>query len=137
MIDEVLKKAENNKKLSDEEYIQLLKIDNREDLDKLCNIAVKIRDENIDQIKLTSTIHITNKCQIYPRCKYCGFATETSTDGYYDSFSRTNMRYWRLQNPLRKQEFLGLAVLVVMVTMENRLLKQPRLLKTIPPLKFL
>ena len=86
MIDEVLKKAENNKKLSDEEYIQLLKIDNREDLDKLCNIAVKIRDENIDQIKLTSTIHITNKCQIYPRCKYCGFATETSTDGYYDSF---------------------------------------------------
>ena len=86
MIDEVLKKAENNKKLSDEEYIQLLKIENREDLDKLCNIAVKIRDENIDQIKLTSTIHITNKCQIYPRCKYCGFATETSTDGYYDSF---------------------------------------------------
>ncbi len=41
-------------------------------------------------IKLTSTVHITNKCTIQPRCKYCGFAPKTSTEGYYESFYKTD-----------------------------------------------
>lgn len=90
MIDEILKKAENNRKISDEEFLQLLQITCEEDLKKLYSTAVNIRNKNSKQIKLTSTVHITNKCTIQPRCKYCGFAPKTSTDGYYDSFYKTD-----------------------------------------------
>ncbi len=90
MIDAILKKAANNKKLDDEEFLQLLQINNKEDLKKLCETAVNIRNENSKKIKLTSTVHITNKCTIQPRCKYCGFAPKTSRDGYYDSFYKSD-----------------------------------------------
>ncbi len=39
MIDEILKKAVNNKKISDDEFLQLLKINKEEDLKKLCETA--------------------------------------------------------------------------------------------------
>ena len=90
MIDEILKKAVNNKKISDEEFLQLLKINKEEDLKKLCETAVAIRNKHSKLIKLTSTVHITNKCTIQPRCKYCGFAPKTSSEGYYDSFYKTD-----------------------------------------------
>ena len=43
MIDEILKKAENNQKLTDEEFLELLNISNDEDLNKLFDTAAKIR----------------------------------------------------------------------------------------------
>ena len=90
MIDEILKKTANNKKINDEEFLQLLQINDKENLKKLCKTAVTIRNKHSKLIKLTSTVHITNKCTIQPRCKYCGFAPKTSTDGYYDSFYKSD-----------------------------------------------
>ena len=90
MIDEILKKAEQGKELNDEEFLKLLKIDNDEDLEKLFKVACQIRDNQSKVIKLTSTVHITNKCQIQPRCEYCGFAEETSSKGYYNAFYKSN-----------------------------------------------
>ncbi len=90
MIDEILKKAKQGKELNDEEFLKLLKIDNDEDLEKLFKVACQIRDNQSKVIKLTSTVHITNKCQIQPRCEYCGFAEETSPKGYYNAFYKSN-----------------------------------------------
>lgn len=90
MIDEILKKAKQGEKLTDGEFLELLNIDSDDDLEKLFKVARQIRDENSKVIKLTSTVHITNKCQIQPRCEYCGFAEETSSKGYYNAFYKTN-----------------------------------------------
>ena len=90
MIDEILEKVNNTKELTDEEFIELLKISDNNDLEKLFITAVNIRNNISKVIKLTSTIHITNKCQIQPRCKYCGFAEETSSKGYYNAFYKSN-----------------------------------------------
>lgn len=90
MIDEILKKAKQGKELDDEEFLKLLKIDNDEDLEKLFNVACQIRDNQSKIIKLTSTVHITNKCQIQPRCEYCGFAEETSSKGYFNAFYKSD-----------------------------------------------
>ena len=54
MIDEILKKAENNQKLTDEEFLELLNISNDEELNKLFDTAAKIRDQQSKTIKLTS-----------------------------------------------------------------------------------
>jgi len=85
-MDRILKKAENMKQLKDDEILQLFKIKNREKFNRLMDIACQLRKEK--PIKLTSTIHITNKCKITPKCKYCGFAAGTSPEGYYEGFSR-------------------------------------------------
>ena len=69
MIDNILNKAKLGKELTDEEFLELLKINNDEDLEKLFSIARYIRDNQSKEIKLTSTVHITNKCQIQPRCE--------------------------------------------------------------------
>ncbi|OEC95376.1 MULTISPECIES: 5,10-methenyltetrahydromethanopterin hydrogenase cofactor biosynthesis protein HmdB [Methanobrevibacter] len=90
MIDDILNKAKLGKKLTDEEYLELLKIDNNDYLEKLFSIACYIRNSQSKEIKLTSTVHITNKCQIQPRCEYCGFAEKTSRTGYYDAFYKSN-----------------------------------------------
>ncbi|SFL47024.1 biotin synthase [Methanobrevibacter olleyae] len=90
MIEAILEKAKNREKLSKNELIQLFEIDDDENLKKLYKIASDIRNECSDMIKLTSTIHLTNKCQVQPRCKYCGFAAKTSSIGYYDAFYRSD-----------------------------------------------
>ena len=90
IIEKILNKAKQGKKLSNEEFLELLDIDNDEDLEKLFKVACEIRDKQSKVIKLTSTVHITNKCQIQPRCTYCGFAEETSSKGYYNAFYKTN-----------------------------------------------
>lgn len=90
MIDNILKKAKEGKELSDDEFLELLAIDDDENLEKLFKTAAEIRDNQSKCIKLTSTVHITNKCQIQPRCKYCGFAEETSSKGYYNAFYKSN-----------------------------------------------
>lgn len=90
MIDDILDKAQRNEKLTDDEFIELLNINDDEHLEKLFSIACEIRDNQSKTIKLTSTVHITNKCQIQPRCEYCGFAEETSSKGYYNAFYKSN-----------------------------------------------
>ena len=90
MIDKILEKAINNQKITDDEFLELLKIDDDENLEKLFKTASKIRDNQSKTIKLTSTVHITNKCQIQPRCEYCGFAEETSAKGYYNAFYKSD-----------------------------------------------
>jgi len=90
MIEETLNKAKQSKDIKNEEFLELLKIDNDENLEKLFTVACQIRDNQSKVIKLTSTIHITNKCQIQPRCEYCGFAEETSSKGYYNAFYKSN-----------------------------------------------
>lgn len=102
MIDEILNKAKNGKELSDEEYLELLNIDDDEQLEKLFKIACQIRDKQSTTIKLTSTVHLTNKCQIEPKCEYCGFAEETSKKGYYNAFYRSNDEILRAINSIEE-----------------------------------
>ena len=90
MIDYILNKAKQGHELSDDEFLELLNIENDEDLEKLFKTSCDIRDNQSKVIKLTSTIHLTNKCQIQPRCEYCGFAEETSEKGYYNAFYKSN-----------------------------------------------
>jgi biotin synthase len=90
MIDETLDKARQGQELSDEEFLELLNIEDEEHLDKLFKIACEIRDNQSKVIKLTSTVHITNKCLIQPRCEYCGFAEKTSSKGYYNAFYKSD-----------------------------------------------
>ncbi len=90
MIDEILNKAKQGKELTDDEFLELLNIDDDEELEKLFEIACDIRDSQSKLIKLTSTVHLTNKCLIQPRCEYCGFAEEASSTGYYNAFYKTN-----------------------------------------------
>ncbi|WP_458405266.1 5,10-methenyltetrahydromethanopterin hydrogenase cofactor biosynthesis protein HmdB [Methanobrevibacter sp.] len=90
MIDRILNKAQNGQELSDEEYLELLNITDDKELEKLFETARQIRDNQSKIIKLTSTVHLTNKCQIQPRCEYCGFAEETSKKGYYNAFYKSN-----------------------------------------------
>lgn len=86
MINRILNKAVHGDTLEKDEILTLFKINKEEDLKELMKTAEEIRNENFKAIKLTSTIHLTNKCQITPKCKYCGFAAKTSTDGYYNAF---------------------------------------------------
>ena len=90
MIDEILNKAKQGKELTDDEFLELLNIDDDEELEKLFKVACDIRDSQSKVIKLTSTVHLTNKCLIQPRCEYCGFAEETSPTGYYNAFYKSN-----------------------------------------------
>ena len=90
MIDEILNKAKQGKELTDDEFLELLNIEDNEKLEKLFKIACDIRDNQSKLIKLTSTVHLTNKCLIQPRCEYCGFAEETSSTGYYNAFYKSN-----------------------------------------------
>lgn len=86
MINKILKKALNKKSLENKEILTLFQIKNPDDFKKVLDTAVEIRSENKRPIKLTSTVHMTNQCQVSPKCKYCGFAAGTSKEGYYHSF---------------------------------------------------
>lgn len=86
MIDKILDKVCQSKELSRNEILQLFEITDNEDFKKLMNIASDIRDSISDEITLTSTIHLTNICKVTPKCKYCGFASNTSKEGYYNAF---------------------------------------------------
>lgn len=102
MIEDILIKAENEKKLTDDEFLTLFSINSKEDLEKLYKTGVKIRNNHSKIIKLTSTVHITNKCQVKPRCKYCGFAVETSRDGYYTGFYKSDDEIYKAVKSIEK-----------------------------------
>jgi 5,10-methenyltetrahydromethanopterin hydrogenase cofactor biosynthesis protein HmdB len=86
LIDRILENALNGEEISKDDFLTLFKLEKHEDLLKLCETATKIRNSRTKHIKLTSTIHITNVCKVTPKCKYCGFAAQTSKDGYCQPF---------------------------------------------------
>ncbi|MCE5213704.1 MAG: 5,10-methenyltetrahydromethanopterin hydrogenase cofactor biosynthesis protein HmdB [Methanobacterium sp.] len=86
MIRNILKKAKKNPILDKNDLLQLFKIKYADDFLDLLQTASQVRNSKNNTIKLTSTVHLTNICQITPKCKYCGFAARTSLDGYYDPF---------------------------------------------------
>ncbi len=86
MIRNIIKKAKTEDNLDKNELLQLFKIEYAEDLIELMQAAYDVRNSHNNAIKLTSTVHLTNICQVTPKCKYCGFAARTSLDGYYHPF---------------------------------------------------
>lgn len=101
MIDEILDKSKREE-LTDEELLELLNIKNDEDREKLLKTAVEIRNSISKKIKLTSTVHITNKCQIQPRCKFCGFAEKTSSKGYYNAFFKSDEEIFKAAKSIQE-----------------------------------
>jgi len=90
LIRSILKRAKIKNELEKNELIELFKIKYAEDLLDLMLTAYELRNSKNNAIKLTSTVHLTNICQVTPKCKYCGFAAGTSLDGYYDPFYKTD-----------------------------------------------
>lgn len=86
MINKILKKGLDGEYLENNEILELFQAKSNDDLNNMFDTAVEIRNNNKNTIKLTSTVHMTNKCQVIPKCKYCGFAAGTSQEGYYNSF---------------------------------------------------
>ncbi len=86
MIRNILKKAINEDKFEKNDILQLFNIKYAEDFMDLMQTAYNLRNSKNNTIKLTSTVHLTNICQVTPKCKYCGFAARTSLDGYYYPF---------------------------------------------------
>ena len=91
MIANILGKSLKEEDLTKKDVLRLFKIKSCRDVMKLFEAASKIRDDDSKKIKLTSTIHLKNICEITPKCKYCGFAAGTSSEGYYHPFIRTDI----------------------------------------------
>lgn len=90
MIRNILKKSQKENSLEKDDILRLFKIKSAQNLLDLLQTACELRDSKNNTIKLTSTVHITNNCQVTPKCKYCGFAARTSQEGYYDPFFKTD-----------------------------------------------
>ncbi len=90
MLDKIILRAEAGRKLIREDYLTILKTQSYVELSPLMNIIADMQKSRHTPIKLTSTIHITNKCQVTPKCAYCGFAAGTSPSGYYTAFHKTD-----------------------------------------------
>lgn len=104
MIDKILDKAHQGKELSKNKILQLFEITDEENFRKLINIASNIRDSYSKDIKLTSTIHLTNICKVSPKCKYCGFASNTSKEGYYNGFYKKHDEILKIAECVDKTE---------------------------------
>ncbi|GAA5819364.1 MAG: 5,10-methenyltetrahydromethanopterin hydrogenase cofactor biosynthesis protein HmdB [Methanobrevibacter sp.] len=104
MIDKILDKIYRGKELNKDEIIQLFEIRDEEEFKKLLNTASNIRNSISDDIKLTSTIHLTNVCKVTPKCKYCGFASNTSKEGYYNGFYKKNDEILKIAEFVDKTE---------------------------------
>lgn len=86
MITKILKKALKGENLQKNEVLNLFNANSSEEIQHIVKTAANIRNLANKKIKLTSTVHITNICQVTPKCKYCGFAAKTSSEGYYHPF---------------------------------------------------
>lgn len=89
MINKIIKRALNGQELRKDEVLELFRTRSYEDISNMFEAASEIRNSKNKRIKLTSTVHLTNLCKITPKCKYCGFAAKTSSEGYYHSFSKS------------------------------------------------
>ncbi|MDR3292411.1 MAG: 5,10-methenyltetrahydromethanopterin hydrogenase cofactor biosynthesis protein HmdB [Methanobrevibacter sp.] len=104
MIDKILDKVNQSKELNKQEILQLFKITDEDDFKKLLSTASYIRDSISEDIKLTSTIHLTNICKVSPKCKYCGFASNTSKEGYYSGFYKKHDEILKIAECIDKTE---------------------------------
>ncbi|MDP1551940.1 MAG: 5,10-methenyltetrahydromethanopterin hydrogenase cofactor biosynthesis protein HmdB [Methanobacteriaceae archaeon] len=86
MITKILKKALKGDSLQKNEVLTLFNANSSEEIQNIVETAANIRNLASKKIKLTSTVHLTNICQVTPKCKYCGFASKTSSEGYYHPF---------------------------------------------------
>ncbi len=86
MITKILKKALKGENLQKNEVLTLFNANSSEEMQHIVETAGNIRNLSNKKIKLTSTVHLTNICQVTPKCKYCGFAAKTSSEGYYHPF---------------------------------------------------
>jgi len=89
LINKIIKRALNEEDLRKDEVLELFRTKSHENTLKIFEAASKLRDSKNRSIKLTSTVHLTNLCKVTPKCKYCGFAAKTSSEGYYHSFTKT------------------------------------------------
>jgi len=89
MIGNVMKNILNGHRPDDDKIIRLFKIKNRDDFNELMETAFEVRREQSKTVKLTSTVHLTNICQVTPKCGYCGFAAGTSNEGYFHPFYKS------------------------------------------------
>jgi len=86
LINKILNKSLEGENLQKEELLKLFNVTSPEEIQLVMDTAATIRDQKSKKIKLTSTVHLTNVCQVTPKCKYCGFAARTSSEGYYHPF---------------------------------------------------
>jgi biotin synthase len=86
LINKILNKSLEGENLQKEELLKLFSANSPEEIQLIMDTAAKIRNQKSKKIKLTSTVHLTNVCQVTPKCKYCGFAARTSSEGYYHPF---------------------------------------------------
>ncbi|MBP2200623.1 biotin synthase [Methanococcus voltae] len=80
----------NNSIITKEQALELFNISKISDYLELFSISSHLRDLFFNSIEITSTIHITNICSVTPKCKYCGYATGTSTEGYVKPFNTSD-----------------------------------------------
>jgi biotin synthase len=90
LINKIFQRALKEEGLEREDIVTLFKLKSPEELLTLFKTAGEIRDSNSPEIKLTSTVHITNICKVNPKCKYCGFAAKTSSEGYNHPFFKSD-----------------------------------------------
>lgn len=102
MINKIFQKALKGDGLVREDLITLFKLKSSEDLLNLFKTAEELRNSITKHIKLTSTVHITNICKVTPKCKYCGFAAKTSTEGYNHPFFRSENEIFKASKFVEK-----------------------------------
>lgn len=88
-MNKIIKKTLRGEQLEDTEVLTLFAIPGGDDLKALLETAYEIRRQQNSTVKLTSTVHITNICEVTPKCAYCGFAAGTSPSGYYHPFFKS------------------------------------------------
>lgn len=82
-------KALKEEELKKDDVLHLFRSKSNEEMESIFAAASQLRDSKKRKIKLTSTVHLTNVCKVNPKCKYCGFAADTSKEGYYTPFYKS------------------------------------------------
>lgn len=86
----IITKLYREEEVDDGQILALFQITEGEHLAQLMEAAYQKTRDNRRTIKFTSTVHITNQCQVTPKCKYCGFAAGTSHAGYFYPFFKSD-----------------------------------------------
>ncbi|WP_319578794.1 5,10-methenyltetrahydromethanopterin hydrogenase cofactor biosynthesis protein HmdB [uncultured Methanospirillum sp.] len=89
LIRNLMKNILDGHRPDDEETLRLFRIKNRDEFNELMETAFEVRRDQSRTVKLTSTVHLTNICQVTPKCGYCGFAAGTSAEGYFHPFYKS------------------------------------------------
>ncbi len=102
MINKIISKALREEELVKQEVFYLFKQKSADSVVRILEAASELRESRNRTIKLTSTVHLTNICKITPKCKYCGFASGTSRDGYYHPFFKSHQEILKAVQAVEK-----------------------------------